>query len=526
MRKPSLSDPGTGILVALSIGVLLRAFQYASFGSLWSDELSIALNVTQKGWWDLLSEPLLYQQVAPIGFLAAEKLGVAILGASEWGLRLYPFLASLLALFLFWRVSARYLDGFYQVGAILLFALSPALLWYTRNAKQYAGDVAVALLLLLLALRSLERSRRAGTGLRPGILGGAAILCSQPSVLSAPVMAGVSFVQRWRSGEKTADVGWMAACWCLAASVGALTSAVLASKEAESFMHSAWQFRFFPIPWDSWDDVWWLPNRFVDFYAFLIGLFRPDTVPEMFASYGYLALSILGFDYLRRRNRFRLLLLLVSPAMAIFVSVVRVLPLSGRVSLHMAPSLILLSMAGVRRMRDWLPTKLRPSLGYVALIAGLAPGLAIPLRLPLLNQRQPSRQILATVRSQWQPGDVMYVENSGVKAIRFYGNKLGIGAWMEGERHNHDVREVLREVDRLRELDRVWFFLSGTPTCTRRGIEAYLEVVGAPAWKVEDPFGNEGRSEATAYLVEFDHDSRLSLDADAFQIPECQPGSP
>src|SRR5687767_14302770 len=95
-----------GLTLFLVVGAALRTVEYTAFASLWVDELFIVLNVTKREWIELLTEPLRYHQVAPIGFLIATKLGAEILGPGEAGLRLFPYLASLAGLVLFWRVSA------------------------------------------------------------------------------------------------------------------------------------------------------------------------------------------------------------------------------------------------------------------------------------------------------------------------------------------------------------------------------------------------------------------------------------
>ena len=74
----------------LAFGVLLRTIQYATQGSMWLDELAVAINVSERGFRQLLFHPLDLRQVAPPGFLLLEKLGTELLGAGEhlltrWG---------------------------------------------------------------------------------------------------------------------------------------------------------------------------------------------------------------------------------------------------------------------------------------------------------------------------------------------------------------------------------------------------------------------------------------------------------
>jgi hypothetical protein len=519
---PILSRYTLAILGILVIGVALRTYQYLTLDSLWNDELSIALNVTETGWPEFLSTPLNYLQVAPIGFLAAEKGAVLLLGNNEAGLRLFPYLASLAALLLFWRVSVRYLGRLSQIAALSFFASSPALLWYARNVKQYSGDVAVVLVLLLLALRTQHGAGTVRAGLIMGFLGGFAILLSQPAALVAPVLVGVLMVQRRRTGERLAPILALGAVWIVGASIQALTSLLVSSPDAREVMTKIWASAFFPIPWRSWRDFLWLPRRFLAFSAFFIGLFRPDTLPEVAVAGFYGILALIGFRYLACRRPRAAALLFVPPVVAIAASIPRLLPLSGRVAMFMGPSLLLFSMGGLERVGGWLSPRFHRWSSVAIVFLGLAPALLLPFRLPRLNHRQPVRPVLEELQSQWRPGDGVYVEYNALKAMQFYGKPMGIQPWIAGGRHP-GRRAYLREVDALRGRPRAWFFFTGSPRCVPRTIRAYLAAVGTEVARIPDPYGNYGRDEAAAYLYALDDSTRaIRFTAYTYPVPACE----
>src|SRR5262245_24302323 len=104
-----LSPWALGLVIILLLGCTLRTIQYAGHTSLWFDEIALALNIEQRSLGALLSRPLENAQVAPVGFLTAEKAATVLLGPSETGFRLVPWLFSVAALFLFWRVARRML---------------------------------------------------------------------------------------------------------------------------------------------------------------------------------------------------------------------------------------------------------------------------------------------------------------------------------------------------------------------------------------------------------------------------------
>ena len=97
------------VLACLALGIIVRTIQFTAQGSMWLDELAVAHTVVVRDLVRLVTEPLAYRQVAPAGFLALQKIATNITGAGELGFRLVPWLASIAALFVFWRVAERLL---------------------------------------------------------------------------------------------------------------------------------------------------------------------------------------------------------------------------------------------------------------------------------------------------------------------------------------------------------------------------------------------------------------------------------
>ena len=84
-------------LCGVFLGVLVRTVQYLSNRSLWGDEVNLALNIIDRSYGEL-SQVLDNNQAAPLGFLWLEKLATQIWGNSEYALRLFPFLSSIVSL--------------------------------------------------------------------------------------------------------------------------------------------------------------------------------------------------------------------------------------------------------------------------------------------------------------------------------------------------------------------------------------------------------------------------------------------
>ena len=175
------------IWFALGLGVILRLVQYLRNRSLWLDEAQLALNITHRSYAGLL-RPLDYHQGAPVGFLLLEKMAIRSLGGSEYALRLLPLVAGLVSLFLFYKMAKESIRPGAVPIAVGLFVISPSLIYYSSEVKQYSTDVACALVIYSIALvgRPSEWSTYRITAL--GLVGAAATWISHPSVF---VLAGI-----------------------------------------------------------------------------------------------------------------------------------------------------------------------------------------------------------------------------------------------------------------------------------------------------------------------------------------------
>lgn len=190
------------------------------------------------------------------------------------------------AVIFFWRVAARVLGGWPLMGALLLFAASPALTWHGGNVKPYAGDVAFTLLLVLVALRFDEHPDDRGRAAMGGVAGAVAALFSFPAVLTAAV-AGLVLLGRWRVRRPCPPAAPLLAFggpWL----AGIVAAGVLAMRqldpETKAYMNRFWVDGFAPAPWTSIDALLWVPARepvVIRSYLAAIGTER-ERIPDPF----------------------------------------------------------------------------------------------------------------------------------------------------------------------------------------------------------------------------------------------------
>src|SRR5271169_5593997 len=93
----------------LGLGVLLRVGVYLSNRTYFMDESALSANLARKPILDF-SDGLSGDQLAPIGFLIAERAIMAVLGDSRYVARFLPLCFGLLALYLFSRLAQRLLS--------------------------------------------------------------------------------------------------------------------------------------------------------------------------------------------------------------------------------------------------------------------------------------------------------------------------------------------------------------------------------------------------------------------------------
>jgi hypothetical protein len=461
------------VLVALGVG--LRIWQYLADTSMWFDELSIARNITERSFGQLLTQPLGFEQTAPLGFLAMLKLSSMLFGTSDMSLRLFPFLCGIASVFVFWRVATRTLNGSAVPIAVALYALSAPLIRYTVELKQYGCDALVLLLITLIALNLCARTPTVRECVRAGLLGAVTVLFSQTAVL---VLAGVGaaltlrYLFRYRDLPRRIVIVTVP-IWACASLIGLIVARSYMTAHTMEFMHWFWRGRlgFLPLPTTATAFAIWTRDRFTQFFDAMSGYPLP---------YVYTILMLAGFVVLWRRRDVALILL--GPILVTFAAAVaQQYPFRMRVVLFLLPSLLIAAAAAVGWIIDRLSDVSRP-LGAAAAIAAMAPPvLAIVLKPPPYTA-EPFKPVLAYVQAHRKPGDRVYVYTNSYQAISRYGALYGmpIGTYDAGACDEHSTGPFLADVDRYRGAPRLWVIASSVPDFrpARQAIGKYLRTIG------------------------------------------------
>jgi hypothetical protein len=145
--------------MVILVGIAWRSLRYLLQFPIWGDEAFVALNLLDRDY-VALTRPLRFVQVVPILFLWVELAAYHLLGGSELALRLFPFLAGLGALALFWpfvRSSPSPLGGGLALGILAVVSYPVR---HSRKITPYAFDLLASLALLVTAASWLREPNR------------------------------------------------------------------------------------------------------------------------------------------------------------------------------------------------------------------------------------------------------------------------------------------------------------------------------------------------------------------------------
>lgn len=347
----------TAIWAGIITGALLRVRAFGAGRSLWWDEALLGQNLRGRTLVALLIEPMEFGQSAPPGYLILGRSAAVLLGGSDAALRSVSLLAGLAVLGLtaaLARTSIR--SAPLAVALVWSVALSPTLIYYASELKQYSSD-AFAVLLTLYLWRIRRQS-----GWTTQALGGAlAAILSLPGLIALAAMAAArvteaawddaadrgrlrGFIERTPSAVRR--LGRLLVVWGVAAALHLAHGLTVGGDR--SSMLDWWRFKGgFPpeLPWDRADLSWFTSSfsRLVWLSTGHEGRAYPgmDRGPVALML-GVGALVLLGLALGRRRPGWGLLPLtaLIGSA-TLMAAVLRIYPFSSRLLVFLVPPLLL-----------------------------------------------------------------------------------------------------------------------------------------------------------------------------------------
>jgi hypothetical protein len=401
-------------LAVVAAGLVWRIARYAADWPLWGDEAYLSVSLATRGFAGL-ARPLEYSQIAPVGFLWAERAVLALLGPREQALRLLPFLAGIASLLLFWWFAATNLSRRAGLLAVAFFAASFYPVRHAAEVKPYATDLLLSLALTCLARRTWNQPDDTRRWLALTATAAVGVWASYPLIF---VAGGVGLVLAARVASERSRrevllwaglVATTLASW----SVMYLGFARPQALDAPFYPDMAtWEGSFPPVlrPWElPW---WFIKAHTGNMMAYPYG-------GNHFGSVGTSLLVACGTLVLWRKDR-ALLGLLTAPLLPAFVAAaLHRYPYgtSARISLYLAPAICLLAGQGLaaviltqlgRRYAQRTLLLATALLGITAIV-----GSVVSVTMPYKHTTDLTyRTMVRKLAEQALPGDVWAVFNA------------------------------------------------------------------------------------------------------------------
>ena len=472
VRHQPIARLWNGLAIAtLLFGVAIILAQYLRRDGLRGDEAALALNLFERTYGELL-QPLDYNQGAPFGFLAIQKFVTQVLGKGEYALRLVPTVASISSLVMLYSLGRRWLSPPAVPLCLILFGMLRRIVFHAVEAKQYASDIAIALAILSISFRANGPHSNRTSSIVYGAFGAIAIWCSHPAIF---VLAGVELAH-WLVSPKTQFLRRIQAkipvylAWLV--SFGAFYWATVRTLNDNSSLMQSWS-RGFPDP--PWNIIWMLDALGRMFY-------EPLSFEGPFDVLA-IAFFLVGCAVFYRQNRLAFYLCLCPIGMAMLASILQKYPFQGRLTIFLAPTVLLVISQGAvstisatydrARHRPWFAKLVAATVGGCLAIALLYLPLVESVHLPVQpNREEGLPQVLDYVQTHYQPDDGIYVFQKGKYQFLYYSTldrydwetfTIGIEELDDG--HGMSPQEAKRyraDLDRLGDRDRLWLIFSQT----------------------------------------------------------------
>lgn len=316
------------LLVAL--GIAARLWHVAINYSLNHDDAALAVNIVARDVGELRG-PLMFDQVAPWGFVAVERAVVTILGPSEQALRLFPLACSVVALLLFAKLSRAWLRPLTHVWATGFFAVSQAIVAASAAVKQYSTEVLACVAILAIAEQLIDRVASRRRQWLCGLVGAGFVWFSLSAIfiLAALVVAGLAdFRGLWRQQFLLPTALW-------ALSVVGYATVVMAGQMQGTPMFEIWRAEFLPADPREWLGWCW---RAVN------NLASVSTSVRLAPLMAVAVLAAVAHTILRGTRRTRVLAFIVAAPFA--AACAHVYPFVGRFLFFAVPATLLCEQPG------------------------------------------------------------------------------------------------------------------------------------------------------------------------------------
>lgn len=538
-RSKYLFASGQLLWTIICVGVVLRLVRYLYNPSLWFDESNIAIDIISRPISELINPSPDYNQAYPLAFMILTKLFIQFMGTSEYVIRLFPLITSILSLFFFYRVAKNYLNSNSVAIALGLFAVLDTLVFESSNLKPYSSDVLCTLVIFTLASYFQNKNLNMTRSILFGISGALAIWFSNPSVF---VLAGVgaslvvfSLIDKsWKEAGKLLISYSM---WILSFIANYLLylRSLKANFSVGMEQILAFQDAYMPVPPTSVAEVKWFMELFFDVFS------NPISMPLV----GVAALAFLVGCFSLYREKRRTFIIVISPIAVTFLAgALHQYAFKGRFILFLLPLMLLIIAEGAEYIRNATFQNSRVIGTVFIIFLFLHPVTLSAYRVIKPFYWEDMRPVLEYVQDKWQEGDIIYVHyyaqypfdyytNHYPEPYRFEKDEYIIGIAPRGWYRNYRKQDAFKyydpeapvkqssseifnlyhkELDKLKGKKRVWLLF--TAAIPKNGIdeERFLIYHLEKSGRQLDYHGSSGIS--AVYLYDLSDDNECPVNSE------------
>ena len=431
------------------VGALLRLRQYLFNKSLWLDESALSLNIIERDFWGLI-EPLGYNQMAPIGFLLSTKFPVMAFGPSEYALRAFALLASLVGLFFFGKFLKRFNNPTLFVIGFSLFVFSFRLTYYAAEVKQYASDVMVGSIFLYMYLRKELLQENLLKVALLGILGSLLIWFSHPSIF---ILAGIGIFLLLSANLRLIGHWYRLVALGLPWAASFLIEYVLflGKDPNNEGMQAYWQHAFAPFPPQGFGDFEWYLNSIEEIFFYTVGI--------GYAGQLLLLLALVAVWSGLAKKDFRPLGLLTPLLLLYLASAFKMYPLSQRLLLFLTPLVAALLAWGAWAMISHLSSLALQRIVLAFLFVQPLLFTAACFVKPI--QEEEIREVLAHYQKEHQEGDAIFLYHQSEMPFRYYQERfVEEGTNVEVGPEQFSEAAYAQQIAQLEGSGRIWMIIT------------------------------------------------------------------
>lgn len=399
--------------IIIAAGMVLRFWHYFENRSLWGEEAKYAISILSRSY----REIFYYIQIVPdqplnaLGFYLVEKSAADLFGPTEYALRLYPLVCSVLSLFFFFQLARIYLKPKAVLVALALFAFSDALIYFAAEVKPFSSDVLMSLILILYFERAKTLNFNPKSMLTLSILGAVVIWFSNVSLFMLATV-GICLADQiisFKHYKRIPSFIGVISVWLVSFLV--LYLVAFSHLIQSQYAWSAVKGKFCDAPFWSTATLDWVIQVSQSMFENPAG-FQFSLVASI--------IFLTGIQAIARKDMDRLILAII-PFLIVFVmGCFRLYPVFGREILFLCPLIYIVIAAGL----FWVVERF----GKIGFIVSLATGVLL-MHLPLTSavdkfysgrEIQQNRQVFDYLKIHYNKGDTICLNSGAIYPFGYY----------------------------------------------------------------------------------------------------------